>query len=51
MNLDFEIMDLSMSMFSSLDQLRLFLINIKLTDENSRREDNEALCEGYTKCN
>ena len=49
MNLDFEMMDLSMQISSSLDQLRLSLINIKLTDENSRRKDIGALCERINK--
>ena len=49
MNLDFEMMDLSMDISSSLDKLRLSLINIRLTDENSRRKDIEALCERINK--
>ena len=44
MDLDFGLMNLSDAMYSSLDYLRLSLINIKIMDENERRKENEELC-------
>ena len=41
MDLDFELMNLSDKMYSSLDYLRLSLINIRIIDENERRKEVE----------
>ena len=43
MDLDFMLMNLSDKMYSSLDYLRLSLINIRIIDENERRKEVEEL--------